>query len=120
MKSLLVVISRQPYAGTHVLEQIEAALVGAVFDCDVSLLFRGDGIWSLQPNQSAEQAGQRAISNVLQALPTYDIERIFVCAEALQSSQLDPNALVLPCTPLSLAEQASMIAAQDAVIGAQP
>ena len=54
MKKMLCVVSRPPYSGSHDLELIEAAMVGAVFDLKVSVLFRGEGVWALLEGQNAD------------------------------------------------------------------
>jgi sulfur relay (sulfurtransferase) DsrF/TusC family protein len=59
MKKMLFVISNTPYANTHNAELLEAAMVGAVFDGIVSILFRDDGVYSLLPDQHGELIGQK-------------------------------------------------------------
>ena len=44
----------------------------------VSLIFRGDGIWSLLPEQNAHQVGQRSLL-MLQALGDYEVDQLYVC-----------------------------------------
>ena len=72
MKKLLFVISAPPYSSKRGTAQLEAAMVAAAFDAEVSLIFRGDGIWSLLPEQNAQQVGQRSFAKVLQALGDYE------------------------------------------------
>ena len=118
MKKMLFVISNTPYANTHNAEVLEAAMVGAVFDGIVSILFRDDGVYSLLPDQHGELIGQKTISKMLSALPTYEVERLFACADSITK-----RALTITSSPevvaLSLAEQTRLIAEQDVVIGAQ-
>ena len=56
MKQVMCVISKTPYESAHSLGLLEAAMVGAVFDFQVSLLFRADGIWSLVHGQHGQPA----------------------------------------------------------------
>ena len=119
MKSLLCIVSKPPYAGTHTLEVLETAMVGAVFDFKVSLLFRDAGVWNLLPGQDASDIGLRTLSNVLQALPTYEVDRLYVCAQSLQALNIDSAELPVEHAVLSPEEQAALIAEQDAVVGAQ-
>jgi len=118
MKKMLYIISHPPYANTHNTELLEAAMVGAVFDGDVSLLFRGDGVWSLLPDQHGEKVGYKTFSKMLSALPTYEVDQLFACAGSVADRNLS-MATDPAIEMLSLEQQATLIAAQDVVIGAQ-
>jgi len=117
MKSLLGIISQPPYRGSQVLENIEAAMVAAVFDFKVSLLFRDEGLWALIKQQDAENLGQRTISKVSSALPTYEITAIYVGLEDLKQRDLLLSDLCLPVTLLDRAGQGALISRQHAVFG---
>jgi tRNA 2-thiouridine synthesizing protein C len=120
MKKLLCIISRPPYTGSHDIELVETGLVGAVFDFSVSLLFRDDGVWALLPNQNGSLIGRRTLSKLLTALPTYEINDVYVCADSIASRGLSADVLVDSVIPITLEDQAQLIGSQDAVIGAQP
>jgi tRNA 2-thiouridine synthesizing protein C len=117
MKKFLCIINQPPYKNSHALECIETAMVAAVFDFKVSLLFRGEGVWALQKAQDASVLGQRTFSKVLTALPTYEIESLFVSTEDLRIRNLRSNDLCLPLSLLDYKHQANLINDQDVVIG---
>lgn len=119
MKKLLCIISHPPYQDSHSLELIESAMVGAVFDFQVSLLFRDEGVWGLLDGQDAGALQQRTFAKVLSALPTYEVDAVYVCASAMDEHKLGVEQFALPVRPVSFAEQAQLIAGQDAVLGAQ-
>lgn len=119
MKTLLCVVSQAPYANSQSLELLETAMVAAVFDMKVSLLFRGEGLWALLDNQDGALLGQRTLSKVLLALPDYDINDIFVCSESANDKRIDTSHLTLPVKQLNTTEQAQLISQQDVVMGAQ-
>lgn len=119
MKKLLFIISTPPYAAKRGTALLDAAMVAAAFDAEVSLMFRGDGVWSLLPSQSAEAIGQRSFSKMSNALADYAIDRIYVCLDSLVSRGVKHHDLV-NVQGLNLAEQQKLIADQDAVIGAAP
>ena len=50
-KRLLFLLRQAPYAGSNALEALEAALVAGVFDQNVSVLFKDDGVWQLAKDQ---------------------------------------------------------------------
>ena len=83
MKRVLLQFSQAPYSAHHTAEQLDAALVAAVFDMDVTLLFRGEGVWCLQSNQTASSTPGRSVEKMLRALPTYDITRVYACRDSV-------------------------------------
>ncbi|MEM7080348.1 MAG: DsrE family protein [Pseudomonadota bacterium] len=115
---LLIVLSKPPYTGSHTIELIEAALVGAVFDWQVDVLARDAGVWGLVKNQDASSLGVRTVGKVLSALPAYDIDAVHACAVSLSHFELAPDALIEGVQSVSVDEQAAMIARADVVIGA--
>lgn len=119
MKRLLYILSRPPYAGSHAVELLETAMVGAVFDLPVSLLLRADGVWAAVSNQQGAAAGQRTVGKVLSALPTYDIERIYVCAASARERGLERADLCVPAEMIDAASIGELIAGHDAVLSAQ-
>ena len=116
MKSVLCVISEPPYASSHDLELMETAMVAAVFDFSVSVLFRDDGVWALLNDQDGSNIGRKTFEKLLQALPTYEIDHIYACAESLSKRGVKVGDSV---TPLTYAGQAKLIAEHEAVVGAQ-
>jgi tRNA 2-thiouridine synthesizing protein C len=119
VKKLLCVVSKPPYAGSHDFELLEAAMIGAVFEFSVSLLFRDEGAWALLDHQDGSQIGRRTVGKLLKALPTYEVEDLYVCADSLDARGLSTDDLACAVEPLTLEQQADLIAEQDAVIGAQ-
>ncbi|MEC7664106.1 MAG: DsrE family protein [Pseudomonadota bacterium] len=119
VKKLLFIISKPPYANKRNAELFDAALVAAAFDCEVSLLFRDEGVWSLLPEQQTHTIGQRSIAKMLLGLSDYDIDKLYVCRESLQRRGLQ-DTFELPASPIGFAAQQQLIASQAAVIGTGP
>jgi tRNA 2-thiouridine synthesizing protein C len=119
MKRYLFIISRSPSGSSHALEQLEAAMVAAVFDAKVAVLFRDEGAWCIQQHQAGAAIGQKTMTNVLAALPAYDVEELYVCADFLNTYQIQTEP-TLSVMPIRLPEQQALISACDVVITAQP
>ena len=119
MKKLLFIISKPPYANKRNAELFDAALVAAAFDCEVSLLFRDEGVWSLLPEQITHTIGQRSIAKMLLGLSDYDIDKLYVCRESLQRRGLQDTS-ELPANPIGFPAQQQLVASQAAVIGTGP
>lgn len=115
-KRILFLLRQPPYATSHALEALEAALVTGVFDQTVSVLFCGDGVWQLVAGQDGAGLNRRTVAKVAQALPQYDVTRLYVCADALRQRGLTTDDLTLPVEVLEPPGQQSLIAGQDAVV----
>ena len=76
VKNLLCIISKGPFKGSSVVEQIEAAMVGAVFDMKVRILLTGEGIFNGVAAQDGSPLGARSAANILKGLELYDIDEI--------------------------------------------
>ena len=113
MKHFLVISSSAPYGTSQAKEATELALATALFDQKVALLFQGDGVFQLLPNQNPAAVEQKNLSAMQQALPLYDVEDLFYCADSLQARGIDHERLALPANALSRSEIASLIRQQD-------
>ena len=70
MKNILYIISAAPYSGIQTFELIDSAMVSAIFENNVSILFRAEGVWSLLSDQDGELLKSKCYSKVLAGLPT--------------------------------------------------
>ena len=116
-KSFLIVCRRPPYGESFAREALDMAMACAAFDQSVAMLFIGDGVLQLIAGQHGEVIGQKAHDKQLSALPLYDVETLYVDAQALQARQLDSKSLALPAQALAPAEIAALLAAHDIVLG---
>ncbi len=115
-KSFLIVCRRAPYGSSYAREALDAALAAAAFDQSVAMLFLGDGVAQLLAAQHGERIGQKTHDKQLSALPLYDIETLYVDAEALQARQLNAADLILPVQSLSVPEISALLAKHDVVL----
>jgi tRNA 2-thiouridine synthesizing protein C len=115
-KHVLMLLRQAPYRTAHALEAADVALVAGAFEQSVSVLFEGDGVWQLVKDQDGGAIGTRTIGRVLSALPRYEVDAIYVCADSLAAAGLTADDLVIPATPLSRDQQRALIARQDAVV----
>ena len=115
-KRILFLLRQPPYQSSRPIEALESILVAGVFEQDVSVLFKDDGVWQLIKNQDGAKLGTRTVGKVLCALPEYDVDKLFVCESSLGARGLTTDDLILAAEPLSFAQQQALIAKQDAVL----
>jgi len=114
--SFLIINRRAPYASNQAREGLDAALTAAIFEQDVSMLFLSDAVYQLLKAQQPDAIGQKNLSANLQVLPMYDIDKLYVCAEALATRGLSVGQLVVPVEVLDKAQINALIKQQDRVL----
>ena len=116
MKNILYIISKAPYSDGQSFELIDSAMVSAIFEHNVSVLFRAEGVWSLIKNQDGELLNSKTYSKVLTALPTYDIDNLYFCEDSINQRRISRDQIDIPVKSLSINEQQQLIAGQDIVM----
>ena len=111
-KRLLFLLRQDPLVSDHLVEAIDAALVAAAFDQEVALLFKDAGVRALVP-PTAETEGLTAL---LESLPDYEIEQVYVCGPSLARQHLSAAELTIPARALDPGEQQQLMSEQHAVL----
>jgi len=114
--SFLIINRRAPYTSNHAREGLDAALTAAVFEQPVAMLFMSDGVYQLLKDQQPGAIGQKNLSANLQVLPMYDIEKLYVCSQALAERGLTEAQLVVPVEVLDGDAINALIKQQDRVL----
>ena len=116
-KRQLVVIRHTPYGSSLGRAAVDVALAAAAFDQPIAVLFLGDGVLQLLPDQDSAAIDKKNIAKFIASLPLYDIESIFVDAHAL--SQFAIEADDLPQTTRVLDDDAirALMAHQHHLLG---
>lgn len=112
MKKLLCIVSKPPFEGSVVIEQLEAAMVAAVFEMEVSVLFIDEGLRCLQPGQMGDRVGVRTPGKLIQGLDMYEIEHLYAGEEVSSMNIPVPTNIAI----LTASEQAELLSNQDIVV----
>jgi len=112
---LLLVLRRPPYEGVQTLEALDAALVAAAFELKVSVLLIEDAVFGLLSDQHGDAIGRRTVGKLLQALPDYEINTVYACAESMSMRGMTTTESVIPASVLTTAEQAELLSIHDVV-----
>ncbi len=116
MKKFMFVNRKAPYGTIYALESLEVVLIAATFDQDCSLVFMDDGVYQLVKGQDSKRIGIKNFSPTYRALDDYDINKLYVERESLQSRGLTEDDLMVPVAVLDGAGLAELMAAQDVVL----
>lgn len=99
-RKLLYVFTQAPYSNSTGQEALDAALIGAAFEQDVSLLFLHDGVFQLMRGQNAQQSELKRYTKAFSALSDFGIDNVYVhdlslLARGLESDDLGISAKLL-------------------------
>lgn len=110
-------ISRSaPYGCNRPQLCLDAALATAVFEQQVSYLFLGDGVYQLLKDQQGDAISSKTLSNGMETLDLYGVERVFVDEESLRQRKLDTEDLTLTVELLTGQQVKSLVRESDHVI----
>lgn len=115
-KSVLILNQHAPYGTSYAREALDVALTCSIFEMPVSLAFLGDGLFQLLKSHNTQQTGHKNIESMLSALPMYDIDQIFVCAEDLEANALSETDLGLPVQIISRNDLSKLLDSHDTVL----
>ncbi len=116
VKKFMFVNRKAPYGTIYALEGLEVVLISAAFDQDVSMAFLDDGVFELVKGQHTKGIDVKNFSPTYRALEGYDIEKLYVEKESMESRGLTAENLVVPVQVLSATEMGELMASQDVVI----
>ena len=118
MKSVLIRMSKSPLNGLISGEQLETAMVAATFEQEVSILFTGDGVLNLLPTKETKEVTGYNIEKMLLALPTFDVNDLFICEQSLEQRQIGVFSLPKNATLITFEDQRRLIKTTDVVLSA--
>jgi tRNA 2-thiouridine synthesizing protein C len=116
VKRFMYVNRKAPYGTIYALENLEVVLIAAAFDQDVSVVFLDDGVYQLKKNQNTTGIGMKNFSNTYRALDDYDVEKIYVEKESLESRGLSEKDLIIPVEVVAAEQLRDIMDQQDVVI----
>ena len=93
-------------------------MVAATFEQEVSILFTGDGVLNLLPTKETKEVTGYNIEKMLLALPTFDVNDLFICERSLEQRQIGVFSLPKNATLITFEDQRRLIKTTDVVLSA--
>lgn len=87
-KSILIVNQSAPYSSGNAKESLDLALAAGTFEQDVSILFTGDACYQLMAAQNPGEIESKNLTQMLNALPIYGVEKLYVDEQSLQDRHI--------------------------------
>jgi len=116
VRKFMYVNRRAPYGTIYALESLEVVLIAAAFEQDVSLVFMDDGVYQIKKGQNTEAIGVKNFSPTYRALEGYDVEKLYVEKESLESRGMTTEDLVVPVQLLDKDQLAALMEEQEVIL----
>jgi len=111
----LYVFTRAPYSDATGQEALDAVLMGAAFEREVSVLFMHDGVFQLKAQQNLNNSELKQYTKTFAALEDFDVENIYVADSSMLARGLDPSDLFIDTEVLDRDQIAALIRHQHRV-----
>jgi tRNA 2-thiouridine synthesizing protein C len=116
VRKFMYVNRRAPYGTIYALESLEVVLIAAAFEQDVTLVFMDDGVYQIKKGQNTEGIGVKNFSPTYRALEGYDVEKLYVERESLESRGMTTDDLVVPVQVLDKDQLAALMEEQEVIL----
>jgi tRNA 2-thiouridine synthesizing protein C len=108
-KRPLMVMQSAPYQGSLARAALDVALSYAVFSQQPLVLFRAEGVLALLEDQNPEALGRKSLRKVIDSMPLYDIEEIYVDEQSLLQRGLSRDSLPAFCRTVDAGQQRELV-----------
>jgi len=108
---ILYVFTQAPYSNSSGIEALDALLIGAAFEQDVSVLFLHNGVFQLKADQVPSE-GIKAFTKTFKALEDFGVNDIYVDQLSLISRGLTASQLMCDVTELTSGQVQQLLAEQ--------
>jgi len=110
-QKLLYVFTQAPYSNSAGLEALDAVLIGAAFEQEISVLFIHNGVFQLNRNQSTSSEIKQ-FTKTYKALNDFGVENIYVDRLSMESRGLTLSQLICDAVALETEQVKSVIEQQ--------
>ena len=116
-KTILLVLRHSPYGSSLAKASVDVVLATAAFSQAIDLLFLGDGVLQLMPDQDSRDLGIKNVGRQLSSLPLYDINHVYVDAQAVTRYNMDLSRVPIDTRALDQEEMHRLMVGYDHLLG---
>lgn len=109
---LMVVFRKPPYGSIYSFEGLETVLIMGAYETDITILFIDDGVYSIKKGMDTSALGIKDFSPTFRALEAYDIEKVYIDRESMESRGLTLEDLVIQPKAIEASEVSKLMEEQ--------
>jgi tRNA 2-thiouridine synthesizing protein C len=111
-EKLMIVFRKAPFGSIYSFEGLENVLIMGAYDQDVSILFIDDGVYAIKDEMNTESTGIKNFSPTFRAIEAYDIEKLYIDKDSMESRGLTVEDLVIEPKVIDASEVESLMEEQ--------
>ncbi|HZD59332.1 MAG TPA: sulfurtransferase complex subunit TusC [Anaerolineae bacterium] len=111
----MIMMRKAPYGTIYSFEGLESVLIMGAYEQDISLIFVDDGVYSIKKGMDTTQLGIKNFSPTFRVLEGYDIEKLYIDRESMESRGLTLDDFVVEPEVLDKEEITKLMEEQDAI-----
>ena len=116
-KNTLVITRHAPYSMGIAKAALDTVLAMAAFDQPVSILFQGEGVLQLLPNQGAGNAGMKSLLRQITSLALYEVEHVYVDSASAERFAVDLSTCPIDVRSVRHQQIRDLLLEHDTVLG---
>jgi len=94
-QKIMFVMEKAPHGSIYPYEGLEFILITGAYEQDLSLVFIGDGVYTLKKEQDTAKLGIKGFMKTWRTLEGYDIEKLYVDRKSLEDRGLTEDDLIV-------------------------
>lgn len=116
-KNTLIITRHAPYATGIAKAALDTTLAMAAFDQPVSMLFQGEGVLQLLPDQVADNSGMKSLLRQIASLDMYDVKRVYVDSASANKLGLDLSTCPIALCSVQPQQVRELLLEHDTILG---
>ncbi len=115
-KKILFLMRKPPHGSNYAYGGLDAMLMMGAYEQDVSVVFMDDGVYTIKKGQDTSEIGVKEFSVTFRALSDYDVEKLYIEKESMESRGLTIDDFVVKPEVLETSEIIKLMTDQDVVL----
>lgn len=116
LKKIMFVFKKSPHGTIFPYEGLEVILLMAAYEQDLSVVFIEDGVFVIKKGQDTSKIGIKEFSKTFTVLPEYDVEKIYVERESLETRGLTADDMIIDVEVLGKEEILKLMQESDVLL----
>lgn len=114
-QKLLYIFDASPYSTAKGVEALDALMIGATFEQDISVLFVFNGVFQLKSGQDLVGLKIKQYTRAFNALIDFEVSKVYVHDQSLIARGLTGDSLMIDCDVINSTQVAALVAEQHRV-----
>lgn len=116
VKNIAIINTKSSFNQADAREALDLALIYAAFDQQVTVIFKGDGVYQLLGDQQPKLIGSKDFLATMKAFDLYDIENVIVSHECINERGISEQDIHLAHQTIGLSAMGELFSTFDHIL----